>query len=190
MTYFRINLNRLEDTAAAQRKARAGLVLFIGLALAAACLLFSALYINARLGAKVRAFERTARDLDAQIQSLRQSGRYISEEEVYSLDRLNGQRIFWTRKLESLAALVGDRIALTEIKYERSVLYVRGIARLDRGKNNFGLVSDFIERIKAEAAFARDFHEIDFRSSNRVEYMDQNLLNFDIVMNPGEAGRG
>jgi Tfp pilus assembly protein PilN len=190
MTYFRINLNRLEDTAAAQRKARAGLALFIGLAFAAACLFAGALYLNARLGAKVRAFERTARELDAKIQKLRQSGQYISEEEVYSLDRLNSRRVFWTRKLETLAGLVGERIALTEIKYERGVLYVRGIARLDRGQNNFGLVSDFLERIKAEAAFARDFREINFRSSNRVEYMDQDLLNFDIVMNPGEAGRG
>jgi Tfp pilus assembly protein PilN len=182
MNFFRINLNKLEDREAALRRQRHEVLLYMGLTLAVFALLLVCLTLNARLSAKASGFRRTIDDLNGQIQALRQSEHFVSEREVYDLDRLNSTRIFWTRKLESLADLTGDRIALTEIRYERDALTLRGVAKVRGDLNNFDLVSDFIERIKAEPAFTRDFQRIDFRSSNRADFMEQDLLNFDIVM--------
>lgn len=182
MNYFRINLNKLEDKELALRKKRAELGLYLALTFLVFGLLLAALAINSRLARKADDFKRTTADLNAQILALRQGENFVSEQEVFALDRLNRARIFWTRKLEALAALTGDKIALTEIKYERSVVSIRGVARVSKTTNNFDLVSGFIERIKAEPDFSRDFKTIDFRSSSRVEFMDQDLLNFEIIM--------
>jgi outer membrane murein-binding lipoprotein Lpp len=182
MNYFRINLNKLEDKELALRKKRAEMGLYLGLAFLILGLLLAALTINARLSAKENEFKHTVMDLNAQIQALQKDENFVSEKEVFALDRLNSARVFWTRKVEALAALTGNKIALTEIKYERSILSMKGVARVSRTNNNFDLVSDFIERIKAEPAFSRDFRKIDFRSSSRVDFMDQDLLNFEIIM--------
>lgn len=182
MNYFRINLNKLEDKELLVRRARSEVLLYAGLTLLVFALLLAGLTINARLAGKEREFKRVISDLEAKISALRQDENFVSEQEVFALDRLDGARIFWTRKLESLANGTGDKIALTEIKYERGILSVKGVARVNRSTNNFELVSDFIERLKAEPAFTRDFRKIDFRSSNRVDFMDQDLLNFEIIM--------
>jgi Tfp pilus assembly protein PilN len=188
--YFKINLNKLEDTSLALKKKRAELSLFISLAFLVLLLFSAALYINIRLSRKENAFEKTIHDLKAQIKQLQESEHFISEAEVYSLNRLNSQRVFWTKKLESLANMVGDKISLTEIKYNRGVLYIRGIAKVKRTQNNFNLVSDFLERIKADKNFTRDFRKIDFRSSSRVNFMEQDLLNFEIVMEEEKQENG
>jgi len=182
MNYFRINLNKLEDRELAVRRARAEALLYAVLTAAVFVLLSAALFVNARLAGKEREFRRAISDLNGKISALRRDGNFVSEQEVFALDRLNSARVFWTRKLESLANGTGDRIALTELRYERGVFTVRGVAKVSRATNNFEVVSDFIGRLKAEESFSRDFSRIDFRSSSRVDFMDQDLLNFEIVM--------
>jgi hypothetical protein len=182
MNYFRINLNKLEDKDLVVRRMRAELGLYLGLTSLIVAFLLAAMAIHGRLSGKAAEFKRIIADLNGQINALRQDENFVSEQEVYALDRLDGARVFWTRKLESLANLTGDKIALTEIKYERGALSVRGVARVNKTVNNFDLVSDFIERIKAEPGFTKDFRKIDFRSSNRVDFMEQDLLNFEIIM--------
>jgi Tfp pilus assembly protein PilN len=182
MNYFRINLNKLEDKDLALRRQRAEMGLFMGLTSLILGLVLVALVINTRLSAKVNESKRIIGSLNAQIQALRNDENFVSEQEVFALDQLDGARIFWTKKLEYLANLTGDKIALTEIKYERGTLSIRGVAKVSRAVNNFDLVSDFIERLKAEPAFTKDFRKIDFRSSNRADFMDQDLLNFEIIM--------
>jgi len=182
MNYFRINLNKLEDKELLLRKQRAELGLYLGLTSLIVALLLAVLTIHARLSSKADEFKKYIADLNAQIQALQKDENFVSEEEVYALDRLDGARVFWTKKLESFANLTEDKIALTEIKYERGSLSVKGVARVSRTTNNFDLVSGFIERIKAEPAFTRDFRKIDFRSSSRVDFMEQDLLNFEIIM--------
>jgi Tfp pilus assembly protein PilN len=182
MNYFRINLNKLEDKELALQHKKRELLKYAVLTGLVLLLFAVALTINGKLASKVNSFNRTISSLNKQIDSLQQNENFVSEEEVYSLDRLNSSRVFWTKKLETLAEITGNSIALTEIKYERTVLLIRGVARVSRANNNFEVISGFIERLKAEPSFFKDFKAIDFRSSSRVDFLEQNLLNFEIVL--------
>lgn len=182
MNYFRINLNKLEDKELALQLQKKELYRYAALTALIVLLFAIALVINGKLASKVNSFDRAITDLNRQIDSLQQKENFVSEEEVYALDRLNSSRVFWTKKLETLAAITGNAIALTEIKYERSTLLIRGVARVSRSNNNFEVISSFIDRLKAEPAFSRDFKTIDFRSSERIDFMEQDLLNFEIVL--------
>lgn len=182
MNYFRINLNKLEDKELALQLKKSELYRYAALTAVILLLFIAALSINGRLSSKVKSFDTIITNLNRQIDSLQQKENFVSEEEVYSLDRLNSSRVFWTRKLETLAVLTGNSIALTEIKYERSTLLIRGVAKVSRTNNNFEVISGFIDRLKAEPSFSRDFRTIDFRSSERIDFMEQDLLNFEIVL--------
>jgi Tfp pilus assembly protein PilN len=184
MMYFRINLNKLEDPSVKQRKELIEISRFALLSLGLLMLLVFALYWNIRLGTKVTAFERQRDDLKAQIKQLEDSRNFISEQDVRSLSGLDHQRVFWAKKLETLAAMTGDNIALTSLKLQNENLYLEGIAKVKKSENNFNMVSDFIERIKQEPAFNRDFQKIEFGSSSRMEFMDQTIIHFEILCYP------
>jgi Tfp pilus assembly protein PilN len=184
MIYFRINLNKLEDPAVKRRQEIREAARFAALNLFLLALLVFTLVWSGRLSGKVGEFERKKADLREQIRKLEESRDYISEQDVRSLSSLDSQRVFWAGKLERLAALSGDNIAITNLRLQNANLYLEGVAKVKKTENNFNIVSDFIENIKAEPVFTRDFKKIEFRSSSRLDFMDQPILHFEILCYP------
>jgi hypothetical protein len=181
MNYFHINLNRLEDPSALRKKESRELAAFLVPAVLLLVLVVSAAYLDAVLLKKLNHFQHSARDLRSQIESLEKNQNFISEKDVRALSRLESKRVFWTGKLECLAALAGQDVALTELRFSHGKLYIRGIARAQKTENNFTTISSFVERVKAEPAFSRDFKKIEFLSSTRLDFMGQDILNFEFA---------
>jgi Tfp pilus assembly protein PilN len=129
-------------------------------------------------------------DLRSQIEALERDSEYVSEEDVRALNDLDQKRIFWTRKLVSLADLTGDKIVFTRIQYDAGKLTLEGVAEAGSSAhpggagNKFELVSAVIDRLQASADFARDFRKVEFLSSKRVDLKDQALLSFEVICLP------
>lgn len=184
MNYFRINLNKLEDPARKRREELRLLARFGALNLCLLVLLVTALVWTIQMSGKLTEFEKLKADLKVQIRKLEANKNYISEQDVRSLKKLDNQRIFWTQKLEALAALSGSNIVLTSLRLQGGNLYLEGVARVKKNENNFNVVSGFIERIKELEYFTRDFKRIEFKSSTRIDFMDQPVLTFEITCYP------
>ena len=191
MSFFRINLNRLADPTVALRKERRESYAFLLSACLFAALSVTAGRYNGALEGKLRELRGLRTDLKSQIEALERDSDFVSEEDVRALNDLDQKRIFWTRKLVSLAALTGDKIAFTGINYEQGKLILEGIAEAGAaghavagGGNKFELVSAFIDRLQASPDFARDFRKVEFLSSKRVDFQDQALLSFEVACLP------
>ncbi len=178
---FKINLNKLEDKSAVQRTmARQGYALLL------LCALFIALSVLSvgrfrTLVAKRQGFTTTALELKQQIKSLQQGEEYIGEEQVLDLYDLTNERIFWSEKLEALADIVDTSIAITAMQFQREKLYIKGITAVKSDENRFRTISSFIDSLKAAPVFAGDFGTIEFSSSDRMEYMNKNIVSFEII---------
>jgi Tfp pilus assembly protein PilN len=189
MSFFRINLNRLADPTVALRKERRESYAFLLLAGLFAVLAVTAGRYNGKLEGKLRELRGLRTDLKAQIEALERDSDYVSEEDVRALNDLDQKRIFWTRKLVSLADLTGDKIVFTGIRYEQGKLSLAGIAEAGtaghaEGGNKFELVSAFIDRLQSSQDFARDFRKVEFLSSKRVDFQDQALQSFEVICLP------
>lgn len=184
MSFFRVDLNKLEDPNAALRKERAENRVFIALALLFAGLVFFAGKSTAGLGGKLRELKAMKADLKAQVEALERDSNYVSEEDVKTLSELERKRVLWTRKLAALSDLTGDKIVLTMVRYQRNQLLVQGLAEAGTGGNRFELVSAFIDRLQADADFGRDFRKVEFVSSKRIDFQDQGLINFEVACLP------
>lgn len=189
MSFFRINLNRLEDPSAAFRKERRVSYAFLALACLFAALCVTAGRYNGAMEGKIRELRGLRADLKSQIEALESDSDYVSEEDVRALHDLDRKRVFWTRKLVSLAGLTGDKIVFTGIAYDQGKLTLEGVAEAGSlgkasGGNKFELVSAFIDRLQASEEFARDFRKVEFLSSRRVDFQDQSLLSFEVTCLP------
>jgi len=181
VNYFQINLNKLQDPEILRKQEKQDFSLFLMLGVFLITLAAAAVVQHLRLHSKKAQLLQTVLTLKHKIQELESSEKYVSEKDVRALEKLDGQRVFWANKLESLASIVGNRIALTTIRYSRGKLYIRGIARAEKTKNNFNLISDFIDRMKEQPYFTKDFKKIEFRSSQRIHFMNQDLLHFELL---------
>lgn len=185
MSFFRIDLNRLEDPSLALRRERRENYAFLALAALFALLVAWSAQSGSRLGRKLGELRALRADLQSQLDAVRRDSQYVSEDDVRSLFELERKRVLWTRKLNALPELVGEKIVLTDVRYERGKLLVEGLAEAPAGGNNrFELVSAFIDRLKGSPDFGRDFAKVEFQSSRRLDFQGQNLLSFEVLCLP------
>jgi Tfp pilus assembly protein PilN len=181
MTYFRINLNQLEDTSAVLRRKRLRTAGFVALAALFVAVAVPSVLVNLRLHEKKSEFSATVDDLESQISALEDKESYIGEEDVLDLYALTQERIFWTEKLEALAVVVDTTIALTGIAYSSDKLTLTGITRLADTGSRFTAISAFIDILKSQPTFANDFTRIEFQSSDRMTFMNRDIMQFEVV---------
>lgn len=184
MTYFRINLNKLEDPSIAKARERREQLLYAVFALFFLVLLCAALSWNSRLNGRIKLFKHDRTELTERIRQLETDRNFISEKDVRSLDGLDSRRLLWTGKLEALSRACSEAVAVTEMRFSRGNLFLKGVARADKSGNNFERVSGFIDRLKKEPALTGDFTRIEFRASSRFDFLDQTLLGFEVVCYP------
>jgi hypothetical protein len=184
MSFFRIDLNKLEDPSLALRKERRETYVLLAVAALFAALVAGAGQSVGRLGGKVEGLRALRGDLEARLEALQRDSQYVSEEDVRALHDLERRRVLWTRKLGALPELVGEKIVLTKVLYQRGELIVEGVAEAPPGGNRFELVSAFIDRLHGSSEFSRDFRKVEFRSSRRLDFQAQNLLVFEVICLP------
>ncbi len=184
MNCFRIDLNKLEDPALARRKERRQNLLFLGLGLlflgVAACVYA----LDRSLDSRLRELRSARSGLAAELETLESGATYLAEDDVRALHELVEQRIFWSRKLEDLSRITGDKVALTHVAYGDEGLFIKGVSELPEGANRFDRVTAFIDSLKASEEFARDFGKVEFKSSSRQPLMDKEILAFEVLCLP------
>ena len=179
MMYFRIDLNRLEDTRKARQRERREGVFFCVLAAFMLLLAVWMFHSDRKMAAKINRFQATKTDLQNKINAFQSNEGYISEDDVRDLYELTRERIFWSEKLQSISERIGKNLVLTEIQYDEKKLVLRGLAQTGKG-SRFELISDFIDSLKAEPSFTRDFPRIEFGSTGR-ERSPSDLMNFEVI---------
>ncbi len=181
MKTIHINLNQLQDFSTVKRQTIQ--LLFAYIIVTIAIILISAVvYLQySQLQRKVAILQNTSKRYATQINLLQQSVDYISEQEVRELKHLNSSRLFWTKKLESLANITGKNIALTSVKYDTNKLFISGIAKIQKEKTHFTVISEFIEQIKLSPHFYQDFNSFDFISSKRANFGRRNYIQFEVL---------
>lgn len=184
MSFFHVDLNRLEDPKVALRKEARENNVFIVLAILFAALVFVVGRSAGDLGRKQRELTAMRADLKAQVEALERDSNFVSEEDVKSLSELERKRVLWTRKLAAFSELTGDKIVLTKVHYQRQKLILEGLAETAPGGNRFELVSAFIDRLKAAPDIGRDFLKVEFVSSKRLDFQGQELLSFEVACLP------
>lgn len=180
MSYFRLNLNKLEDPAVARARARR---VHIGAwALAALSLLVLAAVAaqDFRLRAQVSELRGVRQGLKAELEAIRKDSAYVAEDDVRALRELEESRVFWTDKLGALSHLVGEKVAFSGMEWDDDGLRLEGLADPGPKEGTFDVVSDLVSRLQADSTFAHTFSRVEFLASRRIPFRGRDLLGFTL----------
>jgi Tfp pilus assembly protein PilN len=180
---FTINLNKGEGEAAvrARKREKRSLLWLAGFALV---LLILSGFTWAQYG-QLRAVVDIKQDQLAairhQLDSLRREGTNVSKEDVLALAKLEKQRFLWAKRLETLAQVLPDGMALTELKFEQGQLIIKIISQIKPEEKEFECVSRLMDILETTPEFAHDFRDIRFTQSNRHTIEDQEVLDIMVT---------
>jgi hypothetical protein len=180
---FTVNLNKGEARAelAIRRQRRTQRIVMAVFILA--FLAVGALNVNNYLELKSIVGEKQDKiaEIDRQLEELQRAGQNVSKEDVLALAKLEKKRFLWTQRLESLATIMPEDMAITGLEFHNFEFTIRAISQIKRTQKEFDQVVAFMDMLKGTPAFYSDFEGIRFEKSSRIGVEDQDILSLAIV---------
>lgn len=179
--YFSINLNKYgEMRRQIQSEKRAFLTTSVFYAVVLLVAVGIVIYLNIQMNRKLENRQALLQSIRDEIKTYEISGDFLSKKDLERMTAISTQRIFWTMKLVALSDITTEDIAITHFSFKNNNLSLFGITRVDRDHNEFVLIDNFINQLKADEQISKDFTEIKFVKSNRDKEKDVDILRFQI----------
>ena len=137
--------------------------------------------INYSINSLIFDRKETIEQLTEDIDKLKKEGQVeLSKKDIESLYKLDGERIFWAKKLLVLSEITPVEMAIIELEYDKRKLIIAAITRLNEEKE-FEIVKSFIGLLKNNEEFSKDFSSIQFLKSERTRVRGQENMIFKVV---------
>ena len=123
--------------------------------------------------------------IERQLEELQRSGQNVSKQDVLALAKLEQKRFLWTRRLEALAEIMPENMAITGLEFHNLDFTIKAISQIKKDQKEFDQVVAFMDMLKSTPFFYTDFDGIRFEKSSRISIEDQDILSMAIVCQVG-----
>lgn len=180
---FTVNLNKGEARAelAVRRQRRTQRIVMAVFVLA--FLALGALNLNSHmeLNSVIEEKKEKIADIERQLEELQRKGQNVSKQDVLSLSKLEKKRFLWTKRLEVLAEILPEDMAITGMEFHNFDFTIRAISQIKKNQKEFDQVVAFMDMLKGTPFFYQDFKGIRFEKSSRIDVEDQDILSLAII---------
>ncbi len=183
ITQFTINLNKGEDIAEREARwsKRREIITMTVLIIVVAVLSLVNVQQYQAIEDVLDTKEKTIRDIDRQLDSLKKTGKNISKQDVLALAKLEKERVLWTKKLLAIGELLPEDMALTYIDFKNQLLLLRFISKIERDEKEFDRVKLMIDKLRNSPMFFRDFKEMRLKEQHQSDIDEQTILSFSVL---------
>lgn len=117
---------------------------------------------------RLNALNNKLKSLEAQKKELEVFNKEFDNlsEEAKAIQQLTDQRLIFSEKLNQLSLNLPSGIWFNELAFKDKVFSLEGSA-LSFRKEEIGLIKDFVESLKKDKAFFKDFYNIELRLAQR-----------------------
>ena len=124
--------------------------------------------INYSINSLIKEREAVITKINNDIDVLKEKGQVeLSKMDIESLYELDKNRTFWADKLLLLSEITPINMAITELEYDKRKFVIGAVTRLD-GEKEFDIIRGFIDLLKENKTFSKDFTSIQFLKSERI----------------------
>jgi hypothetical protein len=104
----------------------------------------------------------------------------LSKKDINNLIKTEGGRIIWSEKFKIISEITPLDMAITGLEYRSLNFIIKGISKVHLDVKDFLIVEDFINNLKENESFAKDFKTIKFKGSERDISRGQEIFKFTI----------
>ena len=120
-------------------------------------------------------------EINTEINELKKEGQInLAKKNIESLYELENERIFWVNKLQTLADITPINMAITELEFNKKKFSISAVTRLGDDSKEFDVIEYFIELLKKNEYFSKDFTSIKFSSSERINSRGAEIFTFKV----------
>ncbi|MBU1706352.1 PilN domain-containing protein [bacterium] len=186
---FTINLNKGEGEAVLKARVRERRSLIYLAIIAVVLIVLSGFtWVQHReLRDIVKSKQDKITDIQHQLDSLRREGTKVSKQDIMALAKLEKDRFLWAARLEALAHVLPDGMAITGLKFEHNRLVIKAISKIKPDEKEFERVSRLMDILETTPEFASRFRDIRFTQSKRRQIEDQEVLELVITCFPQQV---
>lgn len=166
---FRLNLIRelhAEQKASQSRRKKAVWLILVCYSILI-CVLGYGLYQTTQMQAMVIDEKARLAAVKAEYQRYKASEMIVSKADVELLDRLQNNRIFWTKKLLAMARYLPENYWITQFGYDRTAFTVDGYGYISEKQEQLITLHDYLDALRKEKTFNDVFPLIYLNSTVR-----------------------
>jgi Tfp pilus assembly protein PilN len=120
-------------------------------------------------------------EINTEINELKKDGQInLAKKNIESLYKLEHERIFWVNKLQTLADITPINMAITELEFNKKKFSISAVTRLGDDSKEFDVIEYFIELLKKNEYFSKDFTSIKFSNSERINSRGAEIFTFKV----------
>jgi Tfp pilus assembly protein PilN len=171
---YKINLfreiQRIQRETQVKRIKSVGVV-SVSFGLLGLAMFFTVLQIFA-MKASVAEERRRLDRIQAEYQRYRTSMMIVNKSDIENLDKIQGNRIFWTRVLFAMARYLPASFWITRFEYEGQALTVEGYGYITPAQQQLIILDDYLNTLRADPQFGAVFKQVYLNSAIRNDDED------------------
>jgi len=139
------------------------------------------LILNSSSNSLISSREAIINEIKTEINELKKEGQInLAKKNIESLYKLENERVFWVNKLQTLADITPINMAITELEFSKKKFSISAVTRLGDDSKEFDVIEYFIELLKENEYFSKDFTSIKFSSSERINSRGNEIFTFKV----------
>lgn len=130
--------------------------------------------------------EKRLERIEAEYRQYRETKEFVDKDDIELLDRLHNGKVFWTKKLVTLARYLPDNFWTTRLRYDGGTLDVEGFGYITQHQDQLVIIDDYLNRLRGDKAFMDIFQSIYLNSVTRTDQEGKQVVSFSFSV----LGRG
>ncbi len=123
--------------------------------------------------------------LQAQFQKYQSTTMIVNRTDIENLNRLQGDRIFWTKKLSSIALHLPENYWITHFSYQGNIFEVQGFGYITKEQQQLMVLDTFVNQLRGDTLFNDVFTEISLASVMRSDEGELERVHFSVTSRGG-----
>jgi hypothetical protein len=103
----------------------------------------------------------------------------VDKADLERLDTLQGNRVFWTKKLAAMAYYLPDNYWITSFGFDGRTLNVKGYGYITQGQEQLITLDDYLNKLRADSTYKDIFNTTYFNAVSRSDEGDRSRVSFE-----------
>jgi hypothetical protein len=178
---YKINLVkkiRLEEEKAEKRRVTTFTFCMVCFCLLALSLIFS-MFLILDIENALNDVETDLRRVENEYRTYKATKMIVDKSDIELLDKLQHNRIFWSKKLASMARHLPENYWVTEFGYKRSSFDVKGYGYISNKQEQLLTMDDYLNLLRADTTFRDVFKNTYLNSTKRLDEKSRERISFE-----------
>jgi len=117
--------------------------------------------------------------IEAEYKRYKETTMIVNKADVELLNQLQSERIFWTKKLASMAMHLPENYWITDFSFSQGKFDVKGYGYIAADQRQLVTIDDYLNLLRADTLFNDVFRQIYLNATERKDEKDRQRVSFD-----------